>query len=288
MKILALDTSSDVCGVSILEDKKLLCISDANTGRTHSENLMPMINETLQKTGLKAPDIELVVCDIGPGSFTGIRIGVATAKAFSDSLNIPNVGVSSLETLAYNATLNNEITYVCSILDCKNDNCYFALYEKRNDELLELIEPNAVSVEEFLSILKSYCEDNLPTLQCNFEGTSNSSQITKVDSKSSISQKTNADNKQNTSQITNIGSESNCYQITFVGDGSKIYRNEIEKEFNNANFIDEKFDKINSYALGLAGLEKYNILETLPEVLPLYLRKPQAQRQMEEKQAQNI
>lgn len=248
MKILALDTSSDVCGVSILEDKKLLCISDTNTGRTHSENLMPMINETLQKTGLKAPDIELIVCDIGPGSFTGIRIGVATAKAFSDSLNIPNVGISSLETLAYNTTLNNEITYICSILDCKNNNCYFALYEKRNDELLELIEPNAVSIDEFLSILKSYCEDSLPI---------------------------------------NTGDKSNTCQITFVGDGSKIYRNEIEQEFNNANFIEEKFDKINSYALGLAGLEKYNSLETLPEVLPLYLRKPQAQRQMEEKLGKN-
>lgn len=102
MKILSIDTSSDVCGVSILEDKKLLCSLDTNTGRTHSENLVPMINEALAEVELDSFDIELLVCDIGPGSFTGIRIGVATARAFSDSLDLPCVGISSLEALAYN------------------------------------------------------------------------------------------------------------------------------------------------------------------------------------------
>ena len=69
MKILSIDTASDVCGVSILEDKKSIISLDTNTGRTHSENLMPMIENAFNQTNLSLNDIELITCDIGPGSF---------------------------------------------------------------------------------------------------------------------------------------------------------------------------------------------------------------------------
>ena len=134
MKILSIDTSSNICGVSILDDSNLICNLDNDTGRTHSENLMPMIKGALSKSNLTLNEIDLIVCDIGPGSFTGIRIGIATVKAFNDSLNIPCIGISSLEALAYN--INNNSSLVCSILDSKNDNCYFALYE-RKEKLFE-------------------------------------------------------------------------------------------------------------------------------------------------------
>lgn len=75
--------------------------------------------------------------------------------------------------------------------------------------------------------------------------------------------------------------------ITFVGDGSKIYKDKIETTFENANFIDEKYNVLSSYALGLAGLSKYNNCDMIPEALPLYLKKPQAQRQLEEKENNN-
>ena len=78
MKILSIDTSSNICGVSILKNDNLICNLDSNTGKTHSENLMPMINNALTITSLQVKDFDLIVCDIGPGSFTGIRIGVAT------------------------------------------------------------------------------------------------------------------------------------------------------------------------------------------------------------------
>ncbi len=260
MKILSIDTSSNVCGVSILEDENLICKLDTNTGRTHSENLIPMIDEALKEAELKPTDINLIVCDIGPGSFTGIRIGVATAKAFSDSLNIPSVGISSLETLAYKAMFlgteqknisqtfenkverfQNEIKYVCSIIDCKNDNCYFALYEKKSDSLITLIEPQAESVEDALAILNSYSQDNL-----------------------------------------------NDAQITFVGDGAEIYKSEIIQIFENSKFLSPEFNILSSDALALAGLSKFNSGIELDEVLPLYLKKPQAQRQLEEKENQQL
>ena len=240
MKILSIDTASNVCGVSILENNNLLCNLDTNTGRTHSENLMPMIKEAFEKTSLNLKDMDLLVCDIGPGSFTGIRIGIATVKAFFDSLNIPCIGISSLEALAYNLKNDiNENKYICSILDCKNDNCYFALYEKKNNTIETLIEPQAETVEATIAILNNYCNDTLE----------NSS-------------------------------------ITFIGDGSEVYKKNIETSFCNAKFASQNLNVLNSYNLGLAGFEHFNSGIELEEVLPLYLKKPQAQRQLEEREKQ--
>ena len=238
MKILSIDTASNICGVSILENDKLICNLDTDTGRTHSENLMPMVEQAFNKTNLSLKNIDLIACDICPGSFTGIRIGVATTKAFNDSLNIPCVGVSSLESLAYNLKDTiSEKDIICSIIDCKNDNCYFALYEKKNDILETLIEPQAESVEACLSILKSYYEDTLE--------------------KSSI---------------------------YFIGDGSEIYRNFIQETFPFAKFADSDLNNLNSYSLGIAGLNNFKSGFISNEVLPLYLKKPQAQRLLEEKE----
>lgn len=176
------------------------------------------------------------------GSFTGLRIGVATVKAFSDSLNIPCVGISSLEVLAYNVKDSiNENEYVCSIVDCKNNNCYFALYEKKNNAFETLIEPQAESVESALAILNSYYHDTL---------------------------------------------ENNS--IVFVGDGSLEYKNDIKEVLSNAKFASEELNVLNSYSLALAGLDYYNSGFECKEVLPLYLKKPQAQRQLEEKEKRLI
>ena len=102
MKILSIDTASDLCTVAVLEDEnciKEVIVSDA---RNHSEKIMPVIEQALQETNLNLKNIDLIVCDKGPGSFTGIRIGVGTVLAFQDAINIPCVGISSLEALAYN------------------------------------------------------------------------------------------------------------------------------------------------------------------------------------------
>ena len=131
LKILSIETSSKICSVAILEDKNLVKKIELNNGLTHSETLMPLIKQILNETNLNLSDMNLLVCDIGPGSFTGIRIGVATVKAFTDSLQIPSVGISSLEGLAYNI---KDDGLICSIIDCKNNNCYYALYELKNDK----------------------------------------------------------------------------------------------------------------------------------------------------------
>lgn len=88
------------------------------------------------------------------GSFTGIRIGVATIKAFTDSLPIAKfTGVSSLEALAYNVQKDG---LICSVIDCKNDNCYYALYNLQNGTYLEILPPSAASIMDLINTLKEY------------------------------------------------------------------------------------------------------------------------------------
>ena len=125
MKILAIDTSSQTCGVCILEDKNKIYLENIITDRSHSIKLMPIIEEAFKKSNLSLNDIDLIVCDKGPGSFTGIRIGVATAKAFADSLDKTLTGISSLEALACKVLISNtckEGEFICSILNAKNHN----------------------------------------------------------------------------------------------------------------------------------------------------------------------
>ena len=95
MKILSIDTSSNICGVAILEDEKLIKEISLDNGLTHSESLMPTIAQIFKETNLSIKDIDLLVVDKGPGSFTGIRIGTATVMAFADSLGITACGISS-------------------------------------------------------------------------------------------------------------------------------------------------------------------------------------------------
>lgn len=231
MKILSIDTASNICGVSILEENQLICTLDENTGRTHSENLMPMIEKAFTQSNLSLKNIDLLVCDKGPGSFTGIRIGIATIKAFHDSLSIPCIGVSSLETLAYSIKKEG---FIVSLLDCKNDNCYFALYELKNSQYIQILEPNADTIENAIKLI----EENT----ISYDKT-----------------------------------------ITFIGDGSIVYKKQILDKFEKNDMVAfSKTNDLSSYCLGLAGLYKWQTNQ-LEDVLPLYLKKPQAQRQLEEK-----
>ena len=149
MKILSIDTSSKICGVAILEDYNLIKEISQDNGLTHSETLMPIIKNTLSEVGLNLNDIDLVVCDKGPGSFTGIRIGVATAKAFSDSLNIPVIGISSLEALAYNIKSDG---IICSLIDAKNDNVYYSLFSFNGDNYNQIGEYKADNIQNIFCI----------------------------------------------------------------------------------------------------------------------------------------
>lgn len=137
MKILSIETSSEVCSVAILEHKEVLKEISLENGNTHSQNLMPLISQILDETQLNLNDIDLFACDNGPGSFTGIRIGIATVKAFRDVTSKPVIGISSLKGLAYNLqNINTDI--VCSIIDAKNDNVYCGIFTYENQIIKEI------------------------------------------------------------------------------------------------------------------------------------------------------
>ena len=155
MKILAIDTSSKICSVSILEDKNVIIEKHNNDEKTHSQKLMPMIDESFKTSNLTLDDIDLLACSQGPGSFTGIRIGISTVKAFADVKHIPIIGVTSLESLAYNIKSKG---LIASLIDAKHDNVYFALYSLNEDGYSLVLEPISDDITSVINILKQYSD----------------------------------------------------------------------------------------------------------------------------------
>ena len=151
MKILSIDTSSNACSVAILEDKKVIKEITNEDGNTHSVKLMPQIEQIFKETNLNLKDIDLLVCDKGPGSFTGIRIGISTIKAFCDVTNSKGIGISSLLALAYNSDFKG---YICSKKKKKNDNAYYALFDNTDGKYKKLDEYCCKNINSITEILK--------------------------------------------------------------------------------------------------------------------------------------
>ena len=146
MRILAIDTSSPICSVAILENDNLIDEINLDDGRTHSENLMPLIDSILKRNNLDIKDIEMISCCVGPGSFTGIRIGVATIKPMAEILNIKIASVISLEVLAKN--VENTETIV-SLIDARNNQVYCGIFDKKynkKEEKCQAKKPKTTSV----------------------------------------------------------------------------------------------------------------------------------------------
>lgn len=155
MKILAIDTASKACSVSLLEKDTILLEKISEEERTHSQRLMPMIAELLEEANTTLEQIEGIACNRGPGSFTGVRIGIATAKAFSDVYPMQVAGISALEGLAYNIEKDG---YILSVIDAKHENVYSALYKREGKDCFLCQEERAETIEEMLarfSIIKN-------------------------------------------------------------------------------------------------------------------------------------
>lgn len=162
MKILAIDTSSKICSVAILEDNELIMEKHIDDGTTHSEKLMPMINNILDECNLTLSNLDLLACSIGPGSFTGVRIGVSTVKAFCDVTNIPIASVSSLEGLAYNCLNSNyKETLICSLIDAKNDNVYCGIFKKEKNSFIQQEDLCTKNINDILNILEKYSSSSI-------------------------------------------------------------------------------------------------------------------------------
>lgn len=154
MKILAIDTASIICSVAILDDDTVIKALHINDKNNHSVKLMPLIKQIFDGTGFCLQDMDLLACNKGPGSFTGIRIGISTLKAFSDVTNLPSVGVSSLKSLAYYIKQNEG--YTCSLIDANHGNVYCGIFQLKNGIYRKVIPYFFNSATSAISILKNF------------------------------------------------------------------------------------------------------------------------------------
>ncbi len=148
MIVLGIDASSDAAAVGIVADGVLLCEYTLNNGKNHSVKLLPMVEEVLLKTGITFPEIDAYACGVGPGSFTGVRIGVATIKGFAQSYQKPVVPISSLQILAENISEYDGIRVPCVHARC--DELYCAAYNRAGEAVLS---PSVMTATELLQYL---------------------------------------------------------------------------------------------------------------------------------------
>ena len=159
MRILAVDTSSAVASCAITDGEKLVCEEILNNKLTHSQTLMPMIESVLKKSEMTVSDIDLFVAVTGPGSFTGLRIGVSAVKALAHAANKECVGVSTLEAMAYNLPFSNAL--VCPIMDARRGEVYNAVYRFESERPTEIRPMRALSIDELLADIKSLDEQTV-------------------------------------------------------------------------------------------------------------------------------
>lgn len=152
MKILAIDTSTAVAAVALMDDEKLLGEYTINNKKTHSQKLMVLIKEMLDNLEVKPSDIDVFAASIGPGSFTGLRIGVTTAKAMAYATAKPVIGVPTLDALAYNVVTSSFI--ICPILDARNNQVFTALYEVKDKMPERITEYLGIPVSELVQMIK--------------------------------------------------------------------------------------------------------------------------------------
>lgn len=225
MRILAVDTSAVCAAVAVTDGEKVLSESQTNTGLTHSRTLMPMIDSTLKNAEIPLSSIDAFACSVGPGSFTGIRIGVAAIKGLCDGTKKKCMPVSTLEALAYNL-LGRNCTAV-SVMDARCNQVYCGIFKVDGNTVTRLTEDEAIKIDEL--------KERLPEYE----------------------------------------------NVVFVGDGAKICHNALGYSIAPPALIYQKGSSV-----ALCAEKNYSEEKLLEgsELLPVYLRLPQAERELKAKQ----
>ena len=225
MLILGLDSSAvagscALCDISG-ENKTVIATSFVNTKLTHSQTLMPMVEDMLKSSGVDLKDIDLLAVNSGPGSFTGIRIGVAAVKGIAFAQNKPCVGVSTLHSLAYNLAGSDCIA--CTVMDARCNQFYNAMFEIKGEKISRLTPDRAISAADLAEELNQY----------------------------------------------------NDKRIVLVGDGAELANRIINAENTVLAPLTVRLQRAENVCL--AAKEYKNV--TARELLPAYLRLPQAERE---------
>ena len=155
MLILSVDSSATPASVCLYDDR-VIAEYFVNTRLTHSQTLVAMIESVLKVTGIDASDIGCYAVNNGPGSFTGVRIGVSAVKGMAYAADKPCVAVSTLESMAYNCLAFDAVVCVC--MDARRQQIYNALFRVRDGQVQRLCEDRAIAIDELIQDLKSYDE----------------------------------------------------------------------------------------------------------------------------------
>ncbi len=146
MKILAVESSAISASVAICEDEHLIGQTYQQTGLTHSQTLLPMVNSLLSSLSMNLDDIDLLAVAIGPGSFTGLRIGVSMVKGFAWAKNISCVACSTLESMAWNMSMIDGD--LCSVMDARRGQVYNARFKSQDGSVIRITEDRPISLDD--------------------------------------------------------------------------------------------------------------------------------------------
>lgn len=235
MIILASDTSTKSLSVAVCDGEKVLSSVTRQTGMTHSQTHMPLICEMLAKAGLDFGDVDVYACTNGPGSYTGIRIGVASTKAMAYASGKSAVGISTIETLAQPFKADSRI--VCPLIDARNRRAFSSVFlgERR------ILDEGNYAFDEILEFIDGFAKTMASENAGDGESTRDGESIeTRVSSSASAGE----------SADTGTG-----YELIFCGDAADSYKND-EKTLDTLNALKES---------GL--LDKYDFYQTDPDAV---------------------
>jgi len=148
MKLLAIESSGLVASIAVLADDKLIGEFTTNLKKTHSQTLLPMLDDVIQMLGISLEEIDAIAVSGGPGSFTGLRIGSATAKGLGLALHKPLIQIPTVDAIAYNLFATEKL--ICPLMDARRNQVYTGLYTFEGNRFKVLKEQLAVSIEEII------------------------------------------------------------------------------------------------------------------------------------------
>lgn len=233
MKILAFESSAKTASVAVAEDGRLISECFVNAALTHSKTLMPMADNALKQADINIEDIDAFCVNTGPGSFTGIRIGVAAVKGLALCQNKPCAGISTLESIAYNFADSDCL--VCAAMDARCNQVYTALFKCGNGAVERLCEDKAVSIDDLYSELSTA------------EGL-----------------------------------------IYLAGDGAEICYKAFGDKISNVKLSGENRRFQRAYGVALAAVNNMDLFDDSAALMPVYLRPPQAERELKLKKGEKI
>lgn len=233
MKILAIESSAKSASVAVTENGHLISECFVNASLTHSKTLMPMTDNVLKQADMTIDDIDAFCVNTGPGSFTGIRIGVAAVKGLALFSNKPCAGISTLESIAYNFIDSDCV--VCAAMDARCNQVYTALFECKNGLVKRLCEDKAVLIDELAE------------------------EISKIDS-----------------------------TVYLAGDGAEICYNLIKDRISNIKLSAENRRYQRAYGVALTAVNNKELFNDSSMLAPVYLRPPQAERELKLRKGEKI